>query len=175
MKIDFNFCPRCGQPLQNKIVFGQERRACQACGFVHFEDPKVAVAVLLSRNGAAAGPQVLLVRRAVVPRIGFWALPAGFVDAGELPHQAAQREVLEETGLRVRLQGLLDILPLDNPDKRGFLMLYRGQVIEGALNASDDVSEVRWFAPADIPWSDLAFSTTHQVLRRWRDELTPEF
>ncbi len=170
MKQAYNFCPRCGQPLQEKQAFGQVRPVCDACGFVYFEDPKVAVAVLMSASGgpsANSADEVLLVRRAVDPRIGYWALPAGFVDAGELPDEAARREVSEETGLQVRLNGLLDIVPLDHPEKRGFLLRYHGQVTSGRLAASDDVSEARWFAPAGIPWGELAFHSTGEVLRRW--------
>jgi ADP-ribose pyrophosphatase YjhB (NUDIX family) len=165
----YNYCPNCGQPLQRKTVNGRERPACAACGFVYFADPKVAVSVLLAQEG-----RVLLVRRAVVPRIGYWALPAGFVDAGELPQETAVREVREETGLEVALNGLLTIQPIANPDKQGFLMMYRGHVLSGTLRAQDDVSEARWFTPGEIPWNDLAFETTNQVLRHWLQESAEE-
>lgn len=173
MKLEYNFCPRCGQPLRSKPAFGKVRPVCDACGFVHFEDPKVAVAVLVTAVDAQGQQVVLLVKRGVVPRIGYWALPAGFVEVDEMPDQAALREVQEETGLHIELDGLLDVLPLDNPHKRGFLLLYRGHVLNGALDAADDVSEVRWFSAQDIPWDHLAFHTTGQVLRRWLKEAEP--
>lgn len=148
------------------MAFGRERPACGACGWVHFEDPKAAVAVLLTEGG-----RVLLVRRAVEPRIGYWALPAGFVDVDELPQQTAVREAFEETGLQVNLDRILDIKPLSNPSKRGFLVLYEGHVIGGKLAARDDVSEARWFFPWEIPWSELAFETTTDVLELWLERL----
>ena len=165
----YNFCPNCGQPLERKQVNGRERPACAACGFIYFADPKVAVSVLIAQDG-----KVLLVRRAVVPRIGYWALPAGFVDAGELPEKTAMREVREETGLEVALDGLLTIEPIANPDKQGFLMMYRGHVLSGTLRAQDDVSEASWFAPSEIPWNELAFETTTQILQRWLRESAVE-
>ncbi len=159
---DYRFCPACGQPLIRREAFGRLRAACAACGFVHFRDPKVAAAVLLSDQG-----RVLLVRRAVDPRRGFWALPAGFVEVDELPDEAAAREALEETGLHVAVGDLLRIRRTSNPDKPGMLLTYRGQVMGGALQASDDVSEARWFSAHEIPWNELAFETTHESLRQW--------
>ena len=81
-----NFCPRCGL-----------HAVCPQCDWIHFEDPKVAAAVLVEQDG-----RVLLVRRVNEPYRGLWTLPAGFIDAGEDPAQAAERECLEETGLTVR-------------------------------------------------------------------------
>ena len=161
---DFRFCPRCGQPLVEKDAFGRLRPVCVACGFVHFRDPKVAAAVLLSDNG-----QVLLIRRAVDPGRGLWALPAGFVEVDELPERGGAREALEETGLHVEIGDLLRIRLMANPDKPGLLLTYRGQVIGGDLQANDDVSEARWFDADEIPWDELAFETTHESLRDgWR-------
>jgi ADP-ribose pyrophosphatase YjhB (NUDIX family) len=159
---DYRFCPRCGQPLIQQEAFGRLRPVCAACGFVHFRDPKVAAAVLLCDQD-----RVLLVQRAVDPRRGFWALPAGFVEVDELPHEAAAREALEETGLRVAVGDLLRIRRMTNPDKPGLLLTYQGEVIGGDLQANDDVSAARWFSAGEIPWNDLAFETTHETLRQW--------
>jgi ADP-ribose pyrophosphatase YjhB (NUDIX family) len=159
---DFRFCPRCSQPLLEREAFGRLRPACAACGFVYFRDPKVAAAVLLSDNG-----RVLLIRRAVDPGRGLWALPAGFVEIGELPDEAAAREALEETGLHVAIGDLLRIRLMTNPAKPGLLLTYSGQAMGGYLQANDDVSEARWFSAGEIPWDELAFETTHESLREW--------
>ncbi|MFZ2362040.1 MAG: NUDIX hydrolase [Anaerolineae bacterium] len=159
---DYRFCPRCGQPLVEQDAFGRLRPVCAACGFVHFRDPKVAAAVLL-----IDGNRVLLIRRAVDPGRGLWALPAGFVEVDELPDEAAAREALEETGLRVAIGDLLRIRRMTNPNKPGLLLTYRGQLIDGDLQANDDVSDARWFAAAAIPWHELAFETTRESLRDW--------
>jgi ADP-ribose pyrophosphatase YjhB (NUDIX family) len=158
----YQFCPHCGERLGLRLVGGKQRPACDACGFVQFQDPKLAVAVLLTEGG-----QVLLVRRAVAPRVGYWALPAGFVDPGELPEETALREVQEETGLDVVLDNFIGFWRITNPDKPGVLIYFDGRPVGGRLEAQDDVSEARWFAPDTIPWDDLAFTSTRMVLERW--------
>jgi ADP-ribose pyrophosphatase YjhB (NUDIX family) len=129
---------------------------------VNFRDPKVAAAVLVSDNG-----RVLLIRRAVDPGRGLWALPAGFVEVGELPHEAAAREALEETGLHVEIGDLLSIRLMTNPDKPGLLLTYRGRAVGGQMQANDDVSDARWFGVGELPWDELAFETTRESLREW--------
>ncbi len=125
----FTYCPRCAAPLAEGIKFGRTRRFCRYCGFIQFLDPKVAVAALVSD-----GPRVLLVRRAAVPRIGYWALPAGYMDADELPEEAVVREVAEETGIVIRVTTLHAIAPLAGwAERRGILLLYRGEPISGEL------------------------------------------
>ena len=167
MNMVYIYCPRCGAPLADGIKFGRTRRFCRYCGFIHFADPKVAVAGLVSD-----GAHVLLVRRAAVPRIGFWALPAGYMDADELPEEAVVREIEEETGIVVAVNGLHGIAPLAGwNERRGILIVYRAAPSGGELAARDDVSDARWFAPAELPWAELAFESTAQFLRDWLDSL----
>jgi len=116
------------------------------------------------------GRHVLLVRRAVPPRPGFWALPAGYMDGDELPEEALAREVAEETGLRIEVRDLQAVTPLGGwTEQRGLLLLYRASPAGpcGELSAHDDVSEVRWFGPEEIPWDQLAFESTEEILRGW--------
>lgn len=166
MKRPYLYCPQCGAPLADRVKFGRVRRACNHCGFIHFADPKVAVAALVTD-----GPRVLLVRRLAVPRIGFWALPAGYMDADELPEDALVREIAEETGVAVRAAGLLGVAPLAGwAERRGILLLYRAEptaAAPAAPAAGDDVSDVRWFAPDEIPWDEIAFESTAETLRGW--------
>ena len=183
------FCPRCGAPLApataparpgrsrglaDGVAFGRPRKLCRYCGFRQFHDPKVAVSALVS-DGAA----VLLVRRAVIPRIGFWALPAGFMDADELPEEAVAREVAEETGVTIRPLALHAIAPLagwdaqesTQPPRRGILIVFQAEPVAGAATAVDDVSEARWFTAAEVPWDELAFESTRRFLREWAESL----
>jgi ADP-ribose pyrophosphatase YjhB (NUDIX family) len=167
VKRTYIYCPQCGAPLTDRVKFGRERRACRYCGFIHFADPKVAVGALVTD-----GARVLLVRRLAVPRIGFWALPAGYMDADELPEEALVREVAEETGVAVRVVELLGVAPLAGwTDRRGILLLYRAEPVEAGTQVSpaagDDVSDVRWFAPDAIPWNEIAFESTAETLRAW--------
>ena len=162
-KGDFIYCPRCGAPLGSGVRFGRPRELCLYCGYVHFADPKVAVAALVTD-----GERVLLVRRAAAPRAGYWALPAGYMDSDELPEEAVVREIAEETGLLIRPQSLHAIVPLGGwSDRRGILLAYNAEPAGGALEARDDVSEARWFRAEDIPWDSLAFESTARFLRDW--------
>lgn len=125
-----------------------------------FSDPKVAVAVLVKRAG-----MVLLVQRANPPFKGLWTLPAGFVNGGEDPSVAASRECLEETGLDVKITGLIDIVA-GKEHERGsdFVIFYRGEAAEGEAVADDDASAVGWFDLQNLP--ELAFKSTGHILGR---------
>lgn len=153
-----NFCPRCGTAVVPAQRFGQIRPVCPACDWVYFADPKVAVAALIERDR-----QVLLVRRANDPQRGLWTLPAGFVDAGEDPVLAAERECLEETGLQVRIAGLLDVLyGQEHPRGAHIVIFYRAEIVSGYLQPADDVDRVAFFPIDQLP--PLAFSTTRKIL-----------
>lgn len=155
---EVNFCPRCGTPVKDAKRFGALRRVCPSCDWVYFADPKVAVAVLVKRD-----QKVLLVRRVHPPKQGFWTLPAGFVDAGEDPARAAERECLEETGFQVCVDGLVDVLA-GQEHARGahILIVYRAEIISGSEMAGDDADQVGFFNLDELP--PLAFSTTLQIL-----------
>src|SRR5262245_20809056 len=102
---EVKFCARCGTALGRREVGGRVRPVCPACGYVVFFDPKVAAVTLIERDRKA-----LLVRRVMNPERGKWTIPGGFVDAGEDPRLAAERECLEETGLQVEILGPPDVL-----------------------------------------------------------------
>src|SRR5579884_1913938 len=96
------YCIDCGAKMEGRESFGRQRPVCPSCGHVHFEDPKVAVGVVVASAG-----RILLTRRNHEPKLGEWSFPAGFVDAGENVVEAAAREALEETGVRVQIGTLL--------------------------------------------------------------------
>jgi len=165
MATEYRFCPSCATPLQSIHRFDRVRPACPSCGFTHFTDPKVAVIALISAN-----EKVLLVRRAVNPGKGLWSLPGGYMDAGEMPTEALQREVDEEVGLAISVDEMLAIFPMENEEGKrvGIVLAFQAQVVGGDLQvyAQDDVSEAAWFAPRHIP-SDLAFDSTKMLIAEW--------
>lgn len=109
------------------------------------------------------GDKVLLVKRLNEPGLGLWSLPAGFIDAGEDPSEAAARECLEETGLEVRITGLLDVINgKENGRGADIIILYRAEVTGGDLIPGDDAEEVDFFSRTDLP--SLAFKSTRIVL-----------
>ena len=155
---EFKFCPRCGSAVTQEERFGKPRPVCPQCGWIHFVDPKVAAAVLVERDG-----QVLLVRRVNEPFRGLWTLPAGFVNGGEDPAEAAERECLEETGLSVRVTRVYEIVAgREHPRGADFVIVYQAEVISGDMKPDDDADAVEWFARENLP--ALAFRATQKVL-----------
>lgn len=156
---DVRYCIRCGTALNREHRFGAVRPVCPECGWTYFADPKVAAAARVEQDG-----RVLLARRVSEPFRGLWTLPAGFVDAGEDPAVAAVRECLEETGLQVRITGLLDVIyGQEHPRGAHIFIVYSAEVVAGSLSAADDVDAVGFFAYEDLP--PLAFQTTHRILQ----------
>lgn len=153
------FCSRCGAPMHTKMVGDKPRRVCPACGFIHFTDPKVGVGVLVVDKG-----KLLLVRRTMKPEIGKWSIPAGYLDAGENPRETAVREALEETGLQVEIDQLVDVF--HNPPQEGgasIFILYRAKWVGGTLQAGDDADAADFFSPDDLP--ALAFASTRAAIQ----------
>jgi 8-oxo-dGTP diphosphatase len=161
---EVKFCTRCGSPVQPAMHFGRLRPACPACGWIYFTDPKVAVAVLIVQQG-----KVLLARRVNDPFRGDWTLPGGFVDAGEDPRRAAERECEEETGLKVHVTRLLDVIPgQEHPRGAHILIVYQGELLSGKLLAGDDADGVEFFGLEQLP--RLAFQSTAQILELLKRE-----
>jgi len=154
----FKFCPRCATEMRHEEKFGAVRPVCPQCGWIYFQDPKVASAVLIEN-----GNRVLLVRRINEPFRGMWTLPAGFVNGGEDPAEAAARECLEETGLIVRITRVLDVIS-GREHERGadFIIVYCAEVVSGEMSPADDADAVEWFERGQFP--PLAFRATQKVL-----------
>jgi 8-oxo-dGTP diphosphatase len=152
------FCPHCAAEMAYVDKFDMFRPVCPQCGWIYFQDPKVAAAVLIEKNG-----RVLLVRRVNEPFRGLWTLPAGFVNGGEDPAAAATRECLEETGLSVRITRVLDVIA-GKEHERGadFIIVYFAEVISGELIPADDADAAEWFTRDELP--PLAFKATQKVL-----------
>ncbi len=154
-----HFCLHCGTATTLAESFGRQRPVCPNCGWVYFADPKVAAAVLVEEAG-----RLLLVRRVNEPFRGLGTLPAGFVDAGEDPARAAERECLEETGLQVRVTKVLDVFAgREHPRGADFVIVYLAEVRGGALQAGDDADRVEWFSRSALP--PLAFRATEQAVQ----------
>jgi ADP-ribose pyrophosphatase YjhB (NUDIX family) len=158
---ELGFCVQCGTPLVNRHQEDRQRPTCPECGFIHYLDPKVAVAVVLGDDD-----HVLLGRRCIDPGAGKWSFPAGYVNRGEILEEAATREVLEELGLAVRLTGLVGVY-----SERGspvILVVYAGEIAAGEPTPDGrEVSEVRRFALDGLP-EDLAFPHDRRVLADWK-------
>jgi 8-oxo-dGTP diphosphatase len=161
------FCIRCGTKLARRRIEKRMRDVCPKCGFIAWGNPKPAVGILLERRG-----KLLLVRRERAPYKGYWDIPGGFVEAGEAPPKAAAREAKEETGLRVKIDGIVGAYPGRYSDSGGddhtFNVYFAAHPVGGREMAGDDAAELRWFALDEIP-KRLAFpSHSRAAISAWR-------
>lgn len=161
-------CPVCGGPLAMGEVVGEDRRRlhCTRCGLVLYDNPAPTASAIVERDDGA----VMLTLRAIEPARAMWDLPGGFVEVGEHPEQAVIRELREETGLEIRVTGLVGIFPDRYGDGPATLNIYyRARIAGGVERAASDVSEIRWFAPGDLPARpQLAFANTADALEAYR-------
>ena len=157
----WRFCPRCGSPVEHR----GDHVACGACGHTVWANSVPGVEAVIERDGC-----ILLARRGHEPGRGLWDLPGGFLGEREDPLDALHREVREETGLELEDVSLLGIRV--EPDYLGravFSVTYEATVGAGEPVAQDDVAELRWVAPGELPADDeFAFVHTPEVLRLWR-------
>lgn len=157
---EFKFCPHCGSTLGEKQEEGHTLKHCHACNtYTHYDNPKGVAVLLIAMNGG-----LVLVKRAVAPRAGKWALPAGFINKGEGPRQAAVREGEEETGLKVEIISSFNELPV--PGGNQFLVFYLAKVVDGQLTCGSDAADVQVFPLDQLP-SDIAFPLHSQVISEW--------
>ena len=156
---EFNYCQRCGERLGEKHIEGMLRPSCPACGYVVFLDPKVAAVALV-----VDGDGLVMVKRGVEPQYGKWAFPSGYVDRGEVVEAAAIREVKEETGLDVELEGLIGVYSLEgNPV---VLVVYSAHITGGEVAIGHDALAVHTFALDELP--PLPFPHDGQILKDWQ-------
>lgn len=154
-----NFCSHCGNPVTLRIPTGDTRPrfVCGHCHLVHYQNPKVVAGCIAVWQG-----QVLLCRRAIEPRRGFWTLPAGFMENGETLQQAASRETMEEACAQVTDLALYTVFDL--PHISQVQVFYRAEMSEPVFAVGEESLEVGLFAQNQIPWAELAFPTVGRTL-----------
>jgi ADP-ribose pyrophosphatase YjhB (NUDIX family) len=158
-------CPLCGSGLTRAQVEGRERVRCPGCAFVLYENPVSAAAGLVLDTDR----RVLLVRRAIEPFKGHWALPAGYQEIDEAPSQTAVREVFEESGIVVEATSLFDLLFVPFvPRKPANLAVFLCRPLGGSLRRGEDTLEAAWFDLEQLP-QDLGFENGPRILERLRD------
>jgi len=160
--VTYKFCPQCGGGLEKRLIKPGEpqRLVCTACGFIFYLDPKLSVIAVIPMDGG-----VVMVRRAIDPGYGLWVVPGGFVDMGEVVEAAVVRETREETFLTVRPLRLLNIYSY--PDRPTIIAAYVTEYVSGELGAGDETLEARVFKLREIPWPQIAFSSTQGALREY--------
>ena len=156
------FCSDCGSSVSRKIPLGDvfARFVCEACETIHYQNPKIVVGCLPEWED-----QLLLCRRAIDPRSGFWTFPAGFMEQGESVEQAPARETLEEAEADVTITSLYAVFSL--PHISQVYMVFRGALRSPTHSAGSESMETRLIHPDAIPWDTLAFSVIAETLRRY--------
>jgi ADP-ribose pyrophosphatase YjhB (NUDIX family) len=158
----WRFCPECGGDMRHLAG----RAECGACGFVAWANSVPAVQALVEQDG-----RLLLGRRALEPRRGFWDLPGGFLEEGEAPLDGLRRELREETGLEIAVGPFVAAVVDPYGDRFVLGLTWRARAVAGVAEANDDVAELRWFAADELPHADeFAFPSQPGLVALWRDE-----
>ena len=160
-----NFCSHCGQPVTLRVPEGDHlpRHVCTGCGTVHYQNPKIVAGCVPEHEG-----RILLCRRAIEPRLGFWTIPAGFMENGETTQDAARRESLEEAQAEVEIGSLLAVVHVLHADQ--VHVMFRARLPKPEFGAGAESLEVMLCDEDSIPWRDIAFRSVDFALRRYLED-----
>jgi len=161
------FCNACGAGVERRIPPGEDRErwVCSQCGTIHYENPRMVVGCIVEE-----GDQILLCKRAIEPRYGYWTLPAGFLELGESTIQGAVRETLEEAGARVQVTA--PYAHFDIPLIGQAYLFYRARMLSPEFSAGTESLEVKLVPRSEIPWDQLAFQAVRVALELYREDTT---
>ena len=154
-----NFCNQCGESLSISIPAGdnRERHVCTVCSTIHYQNPTIITGCIPAHENS-----VLLCRRAISPRQGFWTLPAGFLEEGETIAEGAARETFEEANARITLNGLYGIYDVVHIGQ--IYMFYRASLNDLNFFPGAESLETQLFTEEELPWNELAFPVIHVAL-----------
>ncbi len=160
-----NFCSHCGSPVQTRVPPGdnRERHVCPACETIHYSNPNNVCGCILEWRG-----RVLLCKRSIEPRHGYWTLPAGFMENRETTIEGAAREAREEACAQAESLSLFGIYNL--PFISQVYLMYHGRLAGGEARAGAETSDVGLFDEREVPWDELAFPVVVESLRRWFED-----
>ena len=159
------YCSNCAAPVAHRVPPGDSlpRSVCDACGEIHYQNPKLVVGCVPEWE-----TRLLLCRRAIEPRYGYWTLPAGFMENDETAGEGALRETLEEAGARVELGQPFSMLSV--PHVNQVHIFYRARLIDLSFAPGEESLEVALFEEAGIPWKEIAFRTVGVTLKHWFED-----
>ena len=156
------FCSECGAPVELRIPEGDSlpRFVCGSCHTIHYQNPRMIVGCIPEWED-----RILLCRRGIEPRYGYWTLPAGFMENGETVGQGALRETLEEAGARVELGAAFSMISVPRVNQVHVFFLAR--VVDREFKPGAETLDLRLYEESEIPWQEIAFRTVGITLRRW--------
>ena len=160
-----NYCSQCGAPITQNIPAGdnRERDVCTHCDTVFYSNPKNVCGCILEWQG-----KVLLCKRAIEPRYGFWTLPAGFMENGETTAEGAARESIEEANAYCDELYLFALYNL--PRINQVFFMYHGTLRDDAVSAGTESLQVKLFDESEIPWDELSFAVVIESLQRYFED-----
>lgn len=159
-----NYCSDCGQSVSRKVPDGDthERWVCDSCGKIHYQNPLVVVGCVPERDG-----KILLCKRAIQPRHGYWTVPAGFMELGESTADGAIRETLEEACAEVEIGHLFAVVDVIDA---GQVHIFYTAKLKGDFSPGTESLEVAMFSEDEIPWDDIAFHSGHYALKKYFED-----
>jgi ADP-ribose pyrophosphatase YjhB (NUDIX family) len=160
-----HYCNHCGADVAFIIPVGDAlpRHVCTSCGHIHYENPRLIVGSIAAWEG-----RLLLCRRAIEPRLGYWTLPAGFMENGETTAEAAIRETTEEAGAKIIIDAPFSMVSIAHINQ--VHLFYRAHLAAAEYSAGDESLEVALFEASKIPWQDIAFRSVTFSLQRYLDD-----
>lgn len=162
-----NFCSACGQPVALQTPEGDHlaRYVCVGCGTIHYENPRIIAGCVIETQ-----KKILLCKRAIEPRRGFWTTPAGFMENGESVQHAAAREAMEEALANVRIGSLLAIINVLHAHQ--VHIMFRAVLAEPGFGVGPESLETQLYEESAIPWPEIAFLSVEFALRRYLRDRT---
>ena len=159
------FCSACGAQVRIEIPIGdsRERHVCIECDTIHYNNPRIITGCLVT-----SGDKVLLCKRSIEPRSGYWTLPAGFMENGESAEIGAARETWEEAKAKVDVKNLYTVFSI--PEISQVYMIFMADLIGNEYAAGEESEEVELFSEPDIPWKEIAFPAMHITLQHYFDD-----
>jgi ADP-ribose pyrophosphatase YjhB (NUDIX family) len=141
----------------------RERLVCADCGHIDYQNPRIVVGTVVAADGG-----ILMCRRAIEPRRGFWTLPAGYLELGETLEEGAAREAMEEANARISIDGVLGLFSVSRIGQ--VQVIFRGRFADPGppvFTAGPESLEVALFPWDQIPRDEIAFPTVHWALDAW--------
>lgn len=160
-----NFCSNCGHKVVLKTIENDplQRYYCESCETIHYTNPNIIAGVLPIWEN-----KVLLCKRAIEPRKGYWNIPAGYLENNELAEEGANRECWEEAEGKVDIKGVLAVYSL--PHANQVYIHFYGELIDGKFGCGFESTECRLFSEDEIPWEDMAFTSSVFALKHYLDD-----
>jgi len=160
-----NFCSHCGQPVTLRVPEGDHRPryVCTACGTIHYQNPRIVAGCVPEHEG-----RILLCRRAIEPRRGYWTIPAGFMENGETTQDAARRESMEEALADVEIGSLLAVVHVLHANQ--VHVMFRARLPRPEFGAGAESLESMLCTEEQVPWSEIAFRSVDFALRRYLED-----